>query len=51
MPYYEVTFNHTTRIEADSEEDAKILVAESIRDNADTDECDATEISEEEYID
>jgi hypothetical protein len=49
MPYYDVTFIHTSCIEADSEDDAKKQLVESVRDNAVADECDAAEISEADY--
>ena len=49
MPYYEVVFTHRSFVEADSEAAAKEQLAEAVRDNADASECEADEISADEY--
>lgn len=49
MPYFAVTHRHRSYIEAETEADACEQLAQSVRDNADSDDCEADEITEEEY--
>ena len=49
MPYYAVTFTHTSYLEAESEAAAKAQLVEAVQDNADVSECEADEISAGEY--
>ena len=49
MSFYAVTFTHVGYIEAETEGDAKRDCAEQVRDNAEASECEAEEVSAEEF--
>lgn len=49
MPFFLVTHTHTSCLEAANEADAREQLAQAVRDNADSDDCEADEITEEEY--
>ena len=49
MKYWTVTFKHTTVVEAETEEEAREDCANQVRENAEANECEAEEISEEDY--
>ncbi len=49
MSFYRVTFKHASCIEAQNEECAKGDLVQQVRDNADESDCEAEEITEEEY--
>jgi hypothetical protein len=47
--YWAVTFTHTSFIEANTEGEAKQDCAEQVRENAEASECEAAEVSAEEF--
>jgi len=49
MAIWMVTFTHTSRIEADTEGEAKAICAQEVRENAYESECDADKQEDEEY--
>lgn len=49
MRYWRVNFQHTSMIEADTEEEACEQLAQDVRENAEDEECEADEITQEEY--
>ncbi len=51
MPYYKVTYTHTSFVVAADSEEAKEQVTEYIRDNVNAHQCNATKTSEKAYSD
>ena len=49
MKFWSVTHKHTSYITADTEAEACEILADSVRDNAVANECEAEEISEREF--
>ena len=49
MKYWAVRHTHTEYTSAENETDALETVAQSVRDNASAEDCEAQEVTEEEY--
>jgi hypothetical protein len=47
MAIWIVTFTHTSRIEADTEDEAKAICTQAVRENVDESECDADKQEDE----
>jgi hypothetical protein len=49
MKFWAVTHRHTAYVEAETEEAAREDCAQQVRENAEPSECDAEEVTQEEY--